>query len=157
MLTASWCPPSWRRAGSVAAIMSALQAPAPVTVAECTIPRGPDASVYGIVDRGSRSQPRWWLSLRSRALGDRVVELPLPDAEVDQSRDRVTLSSASRNGGLAVEIEATADKPMVDVFVNFELEVNVWRDLSPDVEHMNTDGPRRDAVCRVLPPPAPWH
>jgi hypothetical protein len=108
------------------------------------------------VDRGSGSQPRWWLSFRSRALGDRVVDLPLPDAQVDQSRDRTTISSISPNGGLAVEIQANADKPMVDVFVNFELEVNVWRDLSPDVEHMNTDGPRRDALCRVLPPPAEW-
>lgn len=155
-MTGSWCPPLLRRAGSIAAIAGTLQIPAPLTVAECAMPRDPDARVYHIVDRGSHSQPRWWLTLRSRALGDRVIELPLPDAQVHRSRDRVTISSASRNGGLAVEIGANADKPMVDVFVNFELEVNVWRDLSPDVEQMNTDGPRRDALCRVLPPPAPW-
>jgi hypothetical protein len=115
-------------------------------IAECTLPGEFGTRVYQIVDRGSQ-QPRWWLTLGSTVLGSRRVELPLADARVERS-------SASRNGGLAVGIDANADKSTVDVFVNFELEVNVWRDLSPDVVHMNTNGPQTSARCRVLPSPA---
>jgi hypothetical protein len=122
-------------------------------IAECTLPGEFGTRVYQIVDRGSQ-QPRWWLTLGSTVLGSRRVELPLADARVERSEGRVLVSSASRNGGLAVEIDANADKSTVDVFVNFELEVNVWRDLSPDVVHMNTNGPQTSARCRVLPSPA---
>ena len=79
--------------------------------------------------------------------------MPLADATVDRTAGRVRVSSASKNGGLAVEIVAATDKSVLDVFVNFELEVNVWRDLSPEVEQMNTEG-KATASCRVVPEPA---
>jgi hypothetical protein len=108
--------------------------------------------VYQVVDRGPQRQPQWWLTLALPGQHD-VIELPLADARVERSATRVTVSSASRNGGLSVEIDANADKSTVHVFVNFELEVNVWRDLSPDVEHMNTEG-SQTGECRLLPAPA---
>ena len=92
------------------------------------------------------------LTLSSARLGARVVELPLPDAEIDRSAKGVNVSSRSANGGLAVRVRANGGgESLLDVFVNFELEVNVWRDLSPDVEAMNTDGPLARPQCRVLP------
>ena len=90
------------------------------------------------------------LTLGSPRLGARIVELPLPGANVERTAESVSIASRSANGGLAVKVHAAAAESLLDVFVNFELEVNVWRDLSPEVEAMNTDGPLADAQCRVL-------
>lgn len=145
------CWPRWLRRGvSIALLAPALQPAAPVAVVECTIDADPQHRVYRLVDHGTRRDPQWWLTLRSESLGDRIVELPLPDARVDRGTDRLRLTSASRNGGLAVELAAEAEYSRLDVFVNFELEVNVWRDLSPEVEQMNT-GSAAGVRCRVLP------
>ena len=153
-----WTAGCWRRSSrcvaSAAALASALQAGSPQAIAECTLGSGDEARVYRIVDHGPAPSPRWRLTLRTPALRGRVIELPLPEARVQRADDRVTIASRSGNGGLAVKIDAAAGRSMIDVFVNFELEVNVWRDLSPDVERMNTEGPR-EGRCRVLPPPAP--
>jgi hypothetical protein len=122
---------------------------APATVAECAAPADRDARVFQLVDRGSDAHPRWWMMLRSRRLGARTVDLPLSDAQVERSSSSLSVSSRSSNGGLAVTMRAGAVS-VLDVFVNYELEVNVWRDLSPDVEQMNTDGPLADVQCRIL-------
>ena len=77
--------------------------------------------------------------------------MPLADAAVARKGTGVSVSSRSANGGLSVNVRASeGGESLLDVFVNFELEVNVWRDLSPDVEAMNTDGPLARARCRVL-------
>ena len=49
-------------------------------------------------------------------------------------RGALSLVNKSLNGGLTVLIQPESGAYRLDVFVNFELEVNVWRDLSPDVE-----------------------
>lgn len=146
--------PSWRNVASAAALMTTLQIAPPLTVVECTIPDDAAARVFRLVDTGPSREPRWRLTLRSRALRERVVELPLPQARVQRRGGHLELSSVSNNGGLAVEISTNPHRPILDVFVNFELEVNVWRDLSPDVDQMNTQGPLKDAACRgvSLPP-----
>ena len=143
---------SWRNAASGAAVITTLQF-APVTMVECTIPNDDAARVFRLVDAGSSREPRWWLTFRSRSLGQRVVELPLPEAHIERRGGHVEISSMSNNGGLSVEINTDPDRPILDVFVNFELEVNVWRDLSPDVDQMNTNGPHRGAACRVASAP----
>ena len=145
------CWPRWSQRGvNVALLATALQPAAPVAVAECTIDADPRHRVYRLVDHGTRRDPQWWLTLQSESLGDGIVELPLPDARVDRGPDRLRLTSASKNGGLAVEHAAEAEHSRLDVFVNFELEVNVWRDLSPEVEQMNTES-AAGVRCRVLP------
>lgn len=155
MSTAGWSRRLWRRAASVLGLVAAFQAPPAAPVAECELANGSHRRVYHVVDRGPASDPRWWLTMRSPALGERIAELPLPGARVERSADRLRITSRSPNGGLAVEIDAGADTSALDVFVNYELEVNVWRDLSPDVEHMNTDGPISRVTCRLAPQPAP--
>lgn len=90
------------------------------------------------------------LTLGSPRLREQIIELPLPDAAVEEAPTRVTVASRSGNGGLNVALRVAGEDSSLDVFVNFELEVNVWRDLSPDVEGMNTDGPLAHPNCRIL-------
>ena len=151
-MTASLYPRSSRVAVKAAVLSIALQAASPTTALECTIEGDADERIFRVVDRGSSQETRWWLTLQSRSLGNRVVELPLPNAKIQTSVDQATVTSISNNGGLAVEISVRPDRPIFDVFVNFELEVNVWRDLSPDVDLMNTNGPHAGARCRVQSP-----
>ena len=143
-------PRWWLRAVDVALLASALQPAAPIPVVECTIDADPQRRVYRLVDYGTHRDPKWWLTLSSQSMADRVVELPLPDAQIERGADRLRLTSASKNGGLAVELVADDERPRLDVFVNFELEVNVWRDLSAEVERMNTES-AAGLRCRLLP------
>ena len=108
--------------------MMLIQAPSPpAVVVECRLPDDTDGRVFQLVDRGGNAEPRWVLILRARPLGERAIDLPLPNARVTRTPGRVTASSRSANGGLTVEIDAAAGGSTLDVFVNFELEVNVWR------------------------------
>jgi hypothetical protein len=151
MSRANWWPRLWPNVVNSALLAGALQATPGLARLECVLPDDGDARVYRLVDRGASASPRWWLTLRARSLGGREVELPLAGAQVEESKDgALRLASRSLNGGVAIEIRPEATAYRLDVFVNFELEVNVWRDLSPDVEHMNTAGARSDARCQLL-------
>jgi hypothetical protein len=131
---------------------------APTTAVECTPSADGDRRVFRILDRGPASQPRWHMQLTGDSLNGRSVGLPLAGARVTHHADAWTLASDSANGGVRVRIEARGNTSTLDVFVNYELEVNVWRDLQPDVDRMNTDGPQL-MTCRVLSEPdsMPYH
>jgi hypothetical protein len=148
-MTARSCLRSWRRTASGLLAVASLQAMPATTVVECLPPGDAQARAFRLVDRGAGHDPRWWLTLSSRTLGGRTVELPLPGPRVELGPNLVSLSSASSNGGLMVTLEVGAGRSTLDVFVNYELEVNVWRDLSPDVEQMNTSGPLVPGGCRL--------
>ena len=123
-------------------------------IVECRLPADEQQRVFALVDAGTTATPQWRLMLRSRELGARSVELPLAGVRIERAPNRVAATAHSANGGLDVELLAEpAGRSRLRVFVNFELEVNVWRDLSPDVEHMNTDGMRDDVACVILSPP----
>jgi hypothetical protein len=126
---------------------------APTSVAECSLSAESDTRIFQLVDRGAGHDPRWWLTLTRRGASAPVTELPLPNARVERTAGTLALSSASGNGGLAVTLRAAPSGSLLDVFVNFELEVNVWRDLSPNVDAMNTHGPQSQVMCRVLSAP----
>ena len=119
----------------------------PVVVLTCTLPGDDAAREWHVEERDRRGT----LVLMLRSTSGRVPAstLPLPDAELVRAEGRVLLASESANGGASVTIQVTPSGTLLDVFVNHELEVNVHRDLSPAVEHMNTHGPRRDARCTV--------
>jgi hypothetical protein len=135
--------------------------PAGKPVVECALTGDPAARVYQLIDAGAAQQPRWLLRLSAPALGQRRVDLPLANAKVEPRDGGLSVASVSANGGATVQIDAASGSlpSTVDVFVNFELEVNVWRDLSPDVEQMNTHGLPASAQCHVLssPEPMPYH
>ena len=150
----SWWLRLWPGVARLALLVGALQSSAAAIRLECVLPDDPDGRVYRLVDRGPSSAPRWWLTLAARSLGQRIVELPLAEAQVERTPEgALGVVNKSLNGGLTVVIRPEASAYLLDVFVNFELEVNVWRDLSPDVESMNTEGPRRDAGCHALSSP----
>ena len=103
----------------------------------------------GVIDA-----PRWVLVYRSATLSPPSVALPLPAAAPRVTADRVALDYRSANGGRSVMLDARAAGPStLDVFVNFELEVNVERDLDRAVDTMNTEAPI-DA-CAFGPPAGP--
>ena len=150
---------SWRSAGSAALLASLIQ-PAARPLVECVLPDGTRPRAYQVLDYGAAREPRFVLRLAGGALGARRVDLPLANARFERGERLVTVSSVSGNGGASVRIAANdGAASTIDVFVNFELEVNVWRDLSPDVEHMNTRGPQANAQCHVLsfPEAMPYH
>jgi hypothetical protein len=126
--------------------------PEPKTVLECHLPSEPAARVFQLLDHGPAREPRFALRLSGSIIGARHVDLPLANARIERRGGGLSVASNSANGGASVQIEAVAgrDASSIDVFVNFELEVNVWRDLSPDVEHMNTHGLQANARCHVL-------
>jgi hypothetical protein len=133
---------------------AALTQPVPGTVVvECAPARDAKQRIYRLVDRGAGAEPRWWLTMEARHLGGSIIELPLTGARVEQTDERVRVAAASRNGGVAISMDSGGEQPILDVFVNFELEVNVWRDLSPGVDEMNTNGPLADPGCRRLAGP----
>ena len=151
---------SWRFAGS-AALLSSLVQPAPRPLFECVLPDDPSPRAYQLLDYGPSREPRFALRFAGGPLGVRRVDLPLANARLERGDRRLTLSSVSGNGGASVQIAAVdgSAASTIDVFVNFELEVNVWRDLSPDVEHMNTQGVQANVRCHVLsfPEAMPYH
>lgn len=151
---------SWRSAGS-AALLASLVQPVPRPLVECVLADDAQPRAYQVLDYGAAREPRYVLRVAGGAVGARRVDLPLANARFERGERRLTVSSVSGNGGASVRIAAVdgGDASTVDVFVNFELEVNVWRDLSPDVEHMNTRGPQANARCHVLsfPEAMPYH
>jgi hypothetical protein len=156
-VTAISSPPWWRVVSALLATLASQPAATPVV--ECALTGDPAQRVYQIIDGGSDQQPRWLLRLTAPALGQRHVDLPLANATPVRRDGGFSIASASANGGATVQIHAAAGSGLstVNVFVNYELEVNVWRDLSPDVEHMNTHGVPAPAQCRLVrPEPIPY-
>ena len=149
-MTAVWSPQSWHVVSALVA--SLFGQPATTPIAECALTGDPGSRVYQVIDRGATQEPRWLLRLSATALGERRIDLPMANATIERREGRLSIVSVSANGGASVQIDAAAGSgpSTVDVFVNYELEVNVWRDLSPDVEQMNTHGVPAPARCHVL-------
>jgi hypothetical protein len=121
----------------------------PVVVVSCTLPDDADRREWRAEQRDAAGS--LVLTLRTNGSTTSSATLPLPAPELLRADGRLLLSAASANGGASVTIQVSPSGALLDVFVNHELEVNVHRDLSPEVERMNTQGPRRDARCSVPP------
>jgi hypothetical protein len=92
----------------------------------------------------------WRIVFKSRALKQARAELRVPHAQPLVTRDAVTLSFHSANGGLTIDWKASPGPSTLDLYVNFGLEVNVDADLDPAVEQMNTQGPL-SVMCTLSP------
>jgi hypothetical protein len=119
----------------------------------CTVAGDADERVYELRRERESAAGEWMLMMHSRKAGSSPVILPLPDAKPEISVTRVTLSYETLNGGRHVEWRVTPSGAMLDVHANFELEVNIERDLDPRVELMNTDGEITNLVCEIAPAP----
>jgi hypothetical protein len=128
-------------------------APPPALITTCRAPSDPAGREWSLVREGATEAPQWVLVFRRGGAATPPVRLPLPAAAPTISRDRILFEAHSANGGRDVTLAATRDgSSTLDVFVNFELEVNVERDLDRAVETMNTEGPL--AVSCLFEPPA---
>lgn len=114
-----------------------VAAPAAVT---CRAPEDPARREWSLVQDGPPDAPRWLLVYRSATLDRPSISLPLPGAAPVVEDDGVRLDYQTANGGRAVTLAAADGPSSIDVFVNYELEVNVERDLDRGVDLMNTGG-----------------
>jgi hypothetical protein len=112
------------------------------TAVTCRAPDDPARREWSLVREGPPDAPRWLIAFRSARLDRQAVLLPLPGASPAVDAGRVTIDYRTANGGRAVSLSAVSNGPSsLDVFVSYELEVNVERDLDRAVDLMNTDGP----------------
>ena len=77
------------------------------------------------------------------------LELPLPGAAPAVMAQHVRLAYRSANGGVMVTLDSSGDAAVLDVYVNYELEVNVDASLTPEIDRLNTHGAVRLPPCRV--------
>ena len=127
----------------------------PAIVTTCRVAEDPAGREWSLAREGPSDSPRWVLLFRRGAAASAPVRLPLPSAAPTVSAERVELDFHSANGGRSVTLSAGAAGPSrLDVFVNFELEVNVERDLDRAVDAMNTEGPIT-VTCTFAAPPGP--
>ena len=108
--------------------------------------------VYRLSESSGDAEPRWVLSLTGGQLRDEMVGVGLPGGVAVIAGDTASLSYRSSNGGVIVELRARGRDSELDVYVSYELEVNIDADLSPRVDLLNTDGLLRAVSCSVSVP-----
>ena len=79
------------------------------------------------------------------------VALPA-SASVRLTRDEVSVKARTSNGGIDVTLTGAAAQARLDIYVSYELEVNVDASLTPAIDDLNTDGPI-GVRCEVVPRP----
>ncbi len=99
-----------------------------------------------------RSSGVWQLEMRGKATGGQWVVLPLPDAAPVFQNGTASLSYRSAYGGRTVTLQVSPAASSLDVYANYELEVNVNPDLNPRIDLLNTNGPLTDLTCRIAAP-----
>lgn len=73
---------------------------------------------------------------------DRAVSLAMPaTARARLTKDTVDFEARTSNGGIEVSLTGSATDARLDVYVSYELEVNVDTSLTPAIDQLNTDGP----------------
>lgn len=108
----------------------------------------PSATCVGV---GIEPQRTWRIERRGAAWqiahwrgadSTRAVRLALPPAAV-VSLDARTVSVRARtsNGGIDVTLDGTPASARLDIYVSYELEVNVDSSLTPAIDDLNTEGP----------------
>ena len=134
-------------------LLTAIAATEPEPIARCRVLDDPRSRVYELQRIVENTHERWVLVMRSSAANSSPVVLPLPDAKPAIGNTTVTLDYRTFNGGRNVKLTVTPAGSSIAIDVNFELEVNVERDLDPRVELMNTEGPISTLSCTVRPSP----
>jgi hypothetical protein len=121
-------------------LLAAVAAQPAATVARCSVSGDPRARVFELQRTGEGKATAWRLAMRD-AEGGAPVLLPLPDASPDLGDGRLSLEYRTLNGGRTVSWKKGPETATLDVYANYELEVNVDADLDPRVDRMNTEGP----------------
>lgn len=143
--------PGWTTAVAAWSLGAALSA-SEVPGVECRLP---DGRWYRLA-ASARPGARHVLSYRAKP-GSRQIDLPVGTPAYRRASrcdaagpcPQGTFALHSPNGGIILAIDVHDASSTVDIFVSYELEVNVDVSLSPEIDALNTDG-RQAATCRVL-------
>lgn len=117
----------------------------------CTVLDDTDKRVYRLRENRKDNAPAWTLSLNSLKTKSKWIQISLYGAAPVINDKQVLLSYQTANGGKLVDFRVTPKSVYLDVYVSYELEVNVEVDLSPEVDLLNTEGPLTNLECHVLP------
>ena len=91
----------------------------------------------------------WEIGVRSRKTRGRWISLALPGAGPVLGPGRARVSYKAANGGRIVEWTVGPAASSIDVYVSYELEVNVDTTLEPEIDLLNTEGALHQLDCRV--------
>jgi hypothetical protein len=69
-----------------------------------------------------------------------TVALPAT-ASVQLTPATVSVKARTSNGGIDVALAGPPNEARLDMYVNYELEVNVDTSLTPAIDDLNTEGP----------------
>lgn len=114
----------------------------------CQVANDPDQRTYVLSQLPAGQSKSWHLSYKSKTVRD-WIRLRLPGAAPAISTTTAVLSYTSANGGVAVDLNAGTEKASLDVYVSYELEVNVDASLSEEVDALNTHGVLTGLSCRI--------
>jgi hypothetical protein len=92
--------------------------------------------------RFDKPGPAWQVTHWRGATQKDVVRLALPaNAVVRLSREAVDVTARTSNGGIDIRLSGAPAQAQLDIYVSYELEVNVDSSLTPAIDDLNTDGP----------------
>ena len=133
-------------------LLALVTANPPVTVVRCSVTDDPHGRVFQLQRTGEGARARWQMTMRSREAGASPVVLPLPDAQPVVRDREVVLEYRTLNGGRDVKWKVdAAGGGTLDVYTNYELEVNIETNMDPRVELMNTEGAISNLSCELEP------
>jgi hypothetical protein len=118
-------------------------------VVSCAVLDDADKRIYRLHKSHGDNAPTWVLSLNSSKTKSRWIPISLYDAAPVITDNQVLLSYQTANGGKLVDLRVNQKSVYLDVYISYELEVNVEVDLSPDVDLLNTEGPLTNLECNV--------
>ena len=92
--------------------------------------------------RFDQAEGRWQLThwTGDREAGAVRLRLP-PNVSVRLSDAEVYVKGRTSNGGIDVSLTGVPARATLDIYVSYELEVNVDTSLTPAIDELNTDGP----------------
>jgi hypothetical protein len=114
----------------------------------CRVPNDPDQRTYVLSELPTGRGKAWHLSYKSKTVRD-WIRLRLPGAAPAIAATSAVLSYKSANGGIAVDLNAGTERASLDVYVSYELEVNVDASLSPEIDALNTHGLLAGLTCGI--------
>ncbi len=127
----------------------AARAPAQPARVTCTVPNDADQRAFTLVGPETGGDTPWVLSFQNKAIAPRTIRVKLAGAKPAIAPGEASLAFKTANGGIMVDLKANERLGTLDVYVSYELEVNVDPEMTPDVDLMNTDGPVA-VVCEVV-------
>ena len=116
-------------------VIAVLQAPPRAT---CTSVGLDPARTWQFRRTGEAWEVAHWTG--TNAMRATRVALP-PSAIVQVNGKAVRVRARTSNGGIDVTLTGSPANARLDVYVSYELEVNVDASLTPAIDELNTDGP----------------